>query len=144
MLDEILRRNPTDGDALLSRARVIGWDDRWSESHEQMVSARNTAPTHAKIKSTLDATLSYAGWHPGFPALETAQGDGLSLQTWRSVDGLGNRAYVAPGLLPAAECADMVATVEAQLQGNWTTANDKYQAALGCLEQMRTEALQAI
>jgi hypothetical protein len=38
------------------------------------------------------------------------------------VGGLAGRAYVAPGLLSATECAAMVDHVEAQLQGRWTTS----------------------
>ena len=67
LLDEVLRRTPNDGDALLSRARVIGWDDRWAESHEHMVNASQAAPTHGKLGKTLGATLGYAGWHKDYP-----------------------------------------------------------------------------
>lgn len=125
LLDEILQRQTASeaGDALLSRARVIGWDDRWSESHEAMVSACATAPTHSKLRTTLDATLSYAGWNPAYPVSAAAEhGLRRSVHKWSPLIGLGERAFVAPALLDMNECAEMIVAVESQLQGNWTTS----------------------
>lgn len=125
LLDEILRRQTASeaGEALLSRARVIGWDDRWSESHEAMVAACALAPSHAKLRATLDATLSYAGWNPDYPVVTAAErGRHLSSGKWSPLMGLDARAFVAPALLDAVECAEMVVAVETQLQGNWTTS----------------------
>ena len=120
LLDELVRRDPKDGDALYWRARVTSWDDRWSQSHERMVAAAAVAPEHPLLRSTLDASLSYCGWCP--PTTTPPDASARLSSGWSAVEGLDGDAFIAPGLLLRSECAAMVSAVEAQLQGNWTTS----------------------
>jgi hypothetical protein len=39
-----------------------------------MVAAHRAAPSHTKLRETLEATLSYAGWNKDFEVASTAEG----------------------------------------------------------------------
>ena len=115
-LEELLRRDPADGDALYDRARVLGWADRWSEAHRQLVAAGRIVPDHAEVAAKLREARAYFSG-PG-------AGPGGAACVPSAVPGLGGRAVAAEGLLDPAACARLIAEVEEAMaaHGGWTTA----------------------
>ena len=138
IVDELLRRVPSDGDALLARSRILGWYGRWSASHDALVAGAAIASEHAKMRSTLHGILSYAGWASLAGAIQPATSMSATAvsastvsemsasanQQWAAVKGLDGSAFLAPALLDAAECSEVISTVDAELaqRGGWTTS----------------------
>ena len=110
----ILTRDSNDHDALYGRARVLGWNDQFKESAASMrVAAEHGSP---EAVDSCRAALLYA---PNQTLQAAEESPEASL-----VEGLGDRAFVIEGLIPAQSCANAVEAVEAHLQSNggWTTS----------------------
>ena len=101
LLEELLRRRPSDGEALLMRSRVVGWDDRWTESHALLTQAASLAPGYAPLQAAWRASLSYTGFcEPlGFKIAPRLLSERPGAVSWHAVANLERRACVFPQLL---------------------------------------------
>uniref|UniRef100_A0A7S4HZ20 Uncharacterized protein n=1 Tax=Odontella aurita TaxID=265563 RepID=A0A7S4HZ20_9STRA len=131
--DEILRRNPADGPALLDRARIIGWEGdfvkRETLLEEAAVTRHNVegerVVVHEPILRALEEARAYYrdGWE-GDDRTESGTKSRASCRDWgwNPLPGLRDgSAFVAEGILDRSECEAAVTLVEEHLDGNWSS-----------------------
>mmetsp|Transcript_7413 Transcript_7413/g.24172 ORF Transcript_7413/g.24172 Transcript_7413/m.24172 type:complete len:668 (-) Transcript_7413:114-2117(-) len=142
---ELLKRDPLDGDALYSYARVAAWSGRWAAWLERLEEARVLAPGHTDVLEALanreayfvaaqgaaeDATVAARPLPP--PACDGVSGEASTVcgETLTILCGrgrarratLGVDAFVVEGALDGAALPRLCAAVEAQCGGSWTTS----------------------
>jgi YaiO family outer membrane protein len=147
LYDAMLQRSPGNSDVLLARGRTFAWMDRWPEAEADLVAVTSAKPGYADAWSALgdmylwsDRPAQAADAYARRVALEPDSAD-AQVALGRALRDAGSRdaaraAFEAAGArgLPAAEVADLVATLQPR------TANPDAAAAAGYRWSLRVGA----